>query len=184
VPRAASTATSSVPQVIAESAMLNVGQCGNLIQSTTQPCSGPGNRNSRSARLPIAPPSSKPSATAHRMLPMRREYRAMVPATPAAMAVKATVTAGPPMPKAAPGFRVTIRVSTPPSSRTCGRPDSRATTATLLARSAASTTAATPASTLRRRRGARCSPLEFIPASPGAWFTAVVRGGTHSRGYL
>jgi hypothetical protein len=167
VPRAASTATSSVPQVIAESAMLNVGQCGSLIQSTTQPCSGPGNRNSRSVRLPIAPPSSKPSATAHRMLPMRREYRTMVPATPAAMAVKATVTAGPPMPKAAPGLRVTIRVSTPPRSRRCGRPGSRATTATLLARSAASTAAATPMSMPRRRRGARGSALVVIPRLSG-----------------
>jgi predicted DNA-binding transcriptional regulator YafY len=73
VPRAASTATSTVPQAIATSARLNVGQYENLIQSTTQPRSGPGNRNSRSVRLPIAPPSSKPSATAHGVLLMCRE---------------------------------------------------------------------------------------------------------------
>jgi len=36
------------------------------------------------------------------MLLMWREYRTMVTATPAAMAVKATVSVGPPMPKAAP----------------------------------------------------------------------------------
>ena len=73
MPRAASTATSTVPQAIATSARLNVGQRENLIQSTTQPCSGPGDRNSRSVRLPIAPPSSKPSATAHGVLLMCRE---------------------------------------------------------------------------------------------------------------
>ena len=156
VPRAASTTTSTVPQAIATSAMLKVGQCENLIQSTTQPCSRPGDRNSRSVRLPIAPPSSKPSATAHGVLLMCREYRTMTRPPPAAMAVKATVTEGPPIPKAAPGFRATSSVSSPPNSRTCRRPDSKATTAVLLAMSAASTVAATPMSTAMRRRGAGC----------------------------
>jgi hypothetical protein len=55
---------STPPQTMAESARLNTGQCGNSIQSTTQPRNGPGERKTRSVRLPIAPPSSRPSATA------------------------------------------------------------------------------------------------------------------------
>jgi predicted DNA-binding transcriptional regulator YafY len=154
VPRAASTAISVIPQAIAASAMLNAGQSRNLIQSTTQPCSGPGDRNSRSARLPIAPPSSRPSATAHGALPMCREYPTMITATPAAMAAQAAVNGGPPMPSAAPGLRATSRVSGPPNSRTCRRPDSSPTTVALLPASAASTIAAIPTSTAKRRRGA------------------------------
>src|SRR5208282_6300280 len=133
-------------------------------QSTTQPCSGPGDRNSRSARLPIAPPSSKPSATAHGVLLMCREYRTMNTPTPAATAVQATVTEGPPRPKAAPGLRATSSVSSPPKNRACRRPDSRATTATLLATSAASTVAATPMSTVMRRRGGRMlTAIDHLP---------------------
>src|SRR5580693_8430235 len=52
---------STAAQVIAASATLNVhGKCGRFSQSTTLPRSGPGARNSRSPRLPAAPPSSSP----------------------------------------------------------------------------------------------------------------------------
>src|SRR5436189_153172 len=62
-PRSASTAISTAAQLIDVSARSNVhGKCGRLSQSTTCPRNGPGPRNSRSPRLPMAPPSSSPSA--------------------------------------------------------------------------------------------------------------------------
>ena len=59
----------TAPQQIAESARLKTGQMwpsllNRLIQSTTWPRPTPGARNSRSIRLPSAPPRIRPSATA------------------------------------------------------------------------------------------------------------------------
>ena len=75
-PRSASTAISTAAQVIDASARLNVhGKCGRLIQSTTRPRSRPGARNNRSPRLPMAPPSSSPSAIVQARLRSRRAVR-------------------------------------------------------------------------------------------------------------
>src|SRR5580700_5755727 len=62
-PRTARMAIRTVAQVIDESAMLKVqGKWGRLIQSTTRPRSGPGERKRRSEKLPVAPPSRRPMA--------------------------------------------------------------------------------------------------------------------------
>ena len=58
--RGGSRTASTPPQTMAESARLNTGQCGNSIQSTTSPRNSPGERKIRSARFPVAPPSSRP----------------------------------------------------------------------------------------------------------------------------
>ena len=50
------------PIVIAQSATLNVGQCGTLMKSTTSPRRKPGERTSRSTRFPTAPPSTRPAS--------------------------------------------------------------------------------------------------------------------------
>ena len=82
-PRSASTAIMTAAQVIDASARLNVhGKCGRLIQSTTWPRSGPGARNSRSPRLPMAPPSSNPRAIVQPRLRSRRAVRMMERMTP------------------------------------------------------------------------------------------------------
>ena len=51
------------PIVIAESATLNVGNRPTCTKSTTAPCRKPGDRNTRSMRLPSAPPSTSESPT-------------------------------------------------------------------------------------------------------------------------
>ncbi len=49
------------PMVMAQSATLKVGQWGTLMKSTTSPRRKPGDRISRSTRLPTAPPSTSAS---------------------------------------------------------------------------------------------------------------------------
>ncbi len=72
--------------------MLNVhGKCGRLIQSTTSPRSGPGARNSRSHRLPAAPPSTRPSAMDQPMLRSRRAVRIRKKMTAQAISAMMTV---------------------------------------------------------------------------------------------
>ena len=48
--------SSTAPIVIAESATLNVGKLPTRTKSTTAPCRNPGERITRSRRLPVAPP--------------------------------------------------------------------------------------------------------------------------------
>ena len=162
------------PQTMHESEMLNTGQCGSWIQSTTYPRSGPGARSSRSVRLPVAPPSSRPSVTAQPALWIRREARRMNTITPTAIAVNTTVIEVP-MLNAAPGFRSTRSVSSPPSSRTGGRSDSVATTTALEMMSAASTPTATVSSSPIRRGRRRTARPATAPVS------AVPRAACRSR---
>ena len=54
------------------SAMLKTGQLGSIRKSTTCPWKGSGWRTTRSVRLPLTPPRSRPSATAHPVLRTRR----------------------------------------------------------------------------------------------------------------
>ena len=49
--------------------------------STTWPCSGPGARKIRSTRLPSAPPSTRPSATAQPVERSRRAIRTITTTT-------------------------------------------------------------------------------------------------------
>ena len=49
---------------IAESATLNIGQCGSCIQSMTCPRKTPGSRKIRSTKLPRIPPITNPKTTA------------------------------------------------------------------------------------------------------------------------
>jgi hypothetical protein len=79
-------------QVIDESATLKVhGKWGRLIQSTTRPRSGPGERNRRSAKLPVAPPSTRPRAIVQARLRSRRAVRMMQTMTPHTSRVTNTV---------------------------------------------------------------------------------------------
>ena len=60
------------PQTIAESATLNIGHTrpsgpNTERKSTTPPRRKPGSRNTRSIRLPTAPPSTRPRETAQPM---------------------------------------------------------------------------------------------------------------------
>ena len=170
------------PQTIEESARLNTGQCGTWIQSTTQPRSGPGERSSRSVRLPIAPPSSRPSVIAQGRLRIWREVRSTNTITPTAIAVNSTVIEGPPMLNAAPGLRDTRSVRKPPSSTSGGRSDSVATTVTLDPISAARTATATASRAPTRRRAGReasGSPGSADPDSAGV--SAVPRAACTSR---
>ena len=65
----------------AMSATLNTGQFGSCRKSTTCPRNGAGARNSRSIRLPRAPPRIPPSTTAHHTLVRVRAVRTMKNAT-------------------------------------------------------------------------------------------------------
>ena len=71
-------------------------------------------------RLPVAPPSSRPSVTAHARLWMRRDVRRMNTITPTAITANTTVSDGP-MLNAAPGLRVTLQRQEPAE-----QPDRRA----------------------------------------------------------
>ena len=62
--RAAHSNNITQPTVMPISATLNTGQNCRSMKSTTAPRSNPGSRNTRSARLPTAPPRSRPMATA------------------------------------------------------------------------------------------------------------------------
>ena len=71
---------------IEESARLNTGHtlpsgANSETTSTTWPCSGPGARKIRSTRLPSAPPSTRPSATAQPVDRSRRAIRAITTTT-------------------------------------------------------------------------------------------------------
>ncbi len=59
---------STPPQTIAVSARLKTAKCAGAMKSTTWPWNTPGERKTRSVRLPSAPPRSSPSATAHGVL--------------------------------------------------------------------------------------------------------------------
>ena len=56
------------PHTIAESARLNTAKPLGAMKSTTWPSNTPGERKTRSVRLPRAPPSSIPSAIAQGVL--------------------------------------------------------------------------------------------------------------------
>jgi hypothetical protein len=87
---------SATPTERALSAALNTGNtcpCGSNTDtmSTTWPSSGPGARKIRSARLPSAPPSTRPSATAHGAERSRRAIHAIQPTTARAITGKMKV---------------------------------------------------------------------------------------------
>src|SRR5690349_15944417 len=158
------------PQTIPESARLKIGNSirpsgeRRLIQSTTQPRSGAGDRNSRSTRLPAAPPRTSPRLIAHAVDRSLAAVRTITTITIAATAVNTTVA---PSAKenAAPGLRACTSQRKPPGSFTGGRCMSSATTSTLETRSSASTRTAVPTSTpVRRRAGA---PAAGSPGDPG-----------------
>ena len=77
--------------------------------STTWPCSGPGARKMRSMRLPSAPPSTSPSATAHPVERSRRATRMITTTTATATSVSTQVY---PVASenAAPGLRSELQV--------------------------------------------------------------------------
>ena len=91
-------------------------------------------RNSRSVTLPSAPPSSRPSATAHPEDPSRDDSRTTATATAIASTDRTTVY---PVPKenAAPGLRVSRKVSSPSSRETGRLTDSVLTATTFVLRS-------------------------------------------------
>ena len=57
--------------------MLKIAKLGSWMKSTTWPMAKDGSRNSRSVRLPRAPPSSSPSASAHQSEPSLRSWSRM-----------------------------------------------------------------------------------------------------------
>ena len=89
----------------AESAMLKIAKLGSWMKSTTWPIANEGSRNSRSVRLPSAPPSSSPSASAHQAEPSLRSCSRIATETAAMMMVKTQVTFSP-MENAAPELRM------------------------------------------------------------------------------
>ena len=138
-PRTLARTSRAAPAVIAESARLNVGgKYGSLIQSITKPRSGPGDRKSRSTRLPAAPPRSSPRAIAHGQLRNFPDTRRIAASTPAAISAYIAVYEGP-TPNAAPGLRYRCRVINPPSRATDRWGDKAPTARTLEATSRAHT---------------------------------------------
>src|SRR5262249_12298351 len=87
------TTTSTAPIVMAESATLNVGQRPMSTKSITAPRRNPGERNTRSMRFPIAPPSKSESATTSNVSVVRRTVRTRTYATQAAMTASNGVNA-------------------------------------------------------------------------------------------
>jgi len=123
--------SSTAPSTIAESARLNHGaKKSSLIQSTAYPRSGPGERNSRSARLPAAPPRSRPSAIVQSQLRNLRDTRKITTTTPASTSANTAVKEVPIL-NAAPGFRTRLRLTRPANRTTGWWPDSWATTRAL-----------------------------------------------------
>ena len=85
--------------------MLKIAKFGSWMKSTTWPIAKDGSRNSRSVRLPSAPPSSRPSASAHQMEPSLRSCSRMATDTAAMMMVNTQVTFSP-IENAAPELRM------------------------------------------------------------------------------
>ena len=79
-----------------------------LIQSTTCPRSGPGDRKTRSTRLPAAPPRIRPRQTAHGVERSRDAVRTITATTIAATALNSTVAPSA-NENAAPGLRAWVR---------------------------------------------------------------------------
>ena len=95
-PSRASSTSSTPPVTIEESARLNTGHtlpsgANSDTTSTTWPCSGPGERKIRSTRLPSAPPSTSPSATAQPVERSRRATRTITTTTATATSVSTHV---------------------------------------------------------------------------------------------
>ena len=95
-PRSVISTSRIPPQTIPESAALKTGQtlpsgANSDTMSTTCPRSGPGSRNSRSVRLPSAPPSTSPSPIAQPGEASRRAIRTITPTTTIAMIVSTHV---------------------------------------------------------------------------------------------
>ncbi len=89
---------------INESATLNNGQLGNLIQSTTSPCINPGALNKRSAKFPQIPPVSEPKPSAQSGWEIFGTYQIIATNAPIASNVKNIVRPVNEL-NAAPGFR-------------------------------------------------------------------------------
>ena len=74
------------------SATLKIGNPnGTWMKSTTSPRPTPGGRSSRSVRLPSAPPSRAPTASAQGRLPVRRRATSMATTATQANAVSTGV---------------------------------------------------------------------------------------------
>ena len=143
---------------------------------------GPGERSSRSPRLPVAPPSSRPSVTAQATLRSRREVRRMKTITPTAIRVNTTVievpmlNAAPAVPQS-PAASAGRRAAGPGAGRTAWRPR-RA----LVMMSAAQTPTATASSRpIRRGAGRRRGRAARHPAARSAPFLALLAGHAQGR---
>ncbi len=86
------------------SATLKIGQCGSCRKSTTWPRKAPGDRKTRSVRLPSTPASRKPSPIAQPVLCSRRETQS-TPTTAATATQVSTSVYDVPVLNAAPGLR-------------------------------------------------------------------------------
>ncbi|MNW60040.1 hypothetical protein D3C74_379980 [compost metagenome] len=120
------------------------------MKSTTCPCATPGARKIRSMRLPSAPPSSNPSATAQPREPILRMLRRMNTTTTVTTIVRIQVYPEP-IPSAAPSLRMNVRWSHLPRSSMVGSPSSFATAQILVAWSTRITRAASTATHRTRR---------------------------------
>ena len=107
----------TAPIVIAESATLNVGKSPTCTKSTTAPCRKPGVRNSRSIRLPSAPPSTSDSPTTISVSRVRRTVRTRMTATTMATMARSGVNAWNRL-NALPVLRTSTNPMSSPISRT------------------------------------------------------------------
>ncbi len=103
--------------VIAESATLNVGKSLTCTKSTTAPRRKPGARNSRSIRLPSAPPSTNDNPTTINVSRVRRTVRTRITATTMATMASKGVNAWKRL-NALPVLRTTTNPMSSPINRT------------------------------------------------------------------
>ena len=113
-------------EVASQFATLKIGQYGTAMKSTTWPCNPPGNRKTRSVRLPSAPPIIPPIASAHQT---ERRLRARNMSTPTiTSASRLTKSVAPaPSENAAPELRTKTSRNQVPSNSTGGWYSKRAT---------------------------------------------------------
>src|SRR4051794_35625823 len=150
------------PMVMAESATLNVGKSLTCTKSTTAPFRNPGVRNSRSMRLPSAPPSTSDRPTTISVSRVRRTVRTRITATTMATTARNGVNAWNRL-NALP----VLRTSTNPTSSNSriGSSGSTRTAHHLLSWSRATTprTMAVARSGRPARAGADLGPGEVLP---------------------
>ena len=187
IPRRESSTISAPPVMMHESARLNTGQCGSSRKSMTRPRNRPGLRKTRSVKLPRAPPSTRPRATAHQALRSTRATRKIATMTAAATRLSTTVRPDA-APNAAPELRTSRSLRTPSTTSTGSDADSLSTARCLVAMSSVSTTTATTSTRASRGRPGRGSLSDAPRAacmscteSPGGRLAGVpCRSGCHS----